>query len=86
MENIFLYGSCMNFFCILRSICPTAKAYFNIDHIITKINGRYYDISGCVSGKGYLPFTDYYNKKRTSRSFTRMYNGEYEINNTNSND
>lgn len=80
MVNIFSKGSCLNFFCILHSIYPEAECYFNIDHVISKIDGKYYDITGEVNGKGYMKWTQYYNKRRTSRSFTLMYNNEYEIN------
>lgn len=76
MEQIYLYGSCMNLFCILRILYPQAVPYYNIDHVITKIDDYYYDITGKVSPKGYLPFNEFYNKHRTSRAFTQMYNYE----------
>lgn len=79
MENIFLQGSCLNLFCILRTIYPQAQPWFNIDHIITEIDGRYYDITGQVSNKRYLRFTEFYNRRRTSRSFTRMFKAEYPL-------
>lgn len=79
MPNIFLYGSCLNFFLILKTVYPEAEAYFNIDHIITKIDNRYYDITGSVNPEGYTPYTQFYNKKRTSRSFTRMLKAEYPL-------
>lgn len=74
IEHMFLNGSCMNLFCILRTIYPQAVAWYNIDHIITEIDGKFYDITGKVSNKGYMLFTDFYNKRRTSRAFTQMYN------------
>lgn len=64
MENIFLKGSCLNFFCILRAVYPQAQPWFNIDHIITEIDGKFYDITGVVSNEGYMPFTQMYLKKR----------------------
>lgn len=73
MVSIFTEGSCMNFHMILRAIFPEAEAWYNIDHIITKIDNRFYDITGCVSGKGYQPFTSFYNKRRTSRAYIQMY-------------
>lgn len=79
MEKIFLYGSCINLFMILRVVYPTAVAYYNIDHIITKIGDFYYDITGIVTDtKGYIPFSSCYNKKRTLRAFTQMYFAEYK--------
>ena len=80
MVNIFSKGSCMNFFDILHSIYPESEAYFNVDHVITKIDNKYYDITGVVSGKGYSPYTSYYNKSRTSRSYSKMNKNEYKFN------
>jgi hypothetical protein len=80
MEKIFLFGSCLNFHLILRSIFPEAKPYYNVDHIITEIDGKYYDITGQVFDiKGFLPYHEYYNKKQMSRSFTQMYNFELKL-------
>lgn len=76
MKNIFLYGSCLNFHLILKSIYPEAIPYTNIDHIITKIGNKFYDISGRVyNTKSYEKMgTIYFPKKRESRSFTQQYN------------
>lgn len=76
MEEIFLYGSCLNLFCILRSIFPEAKPYFKNDesHIITKIDNKFYDITGVVDPSDYIPFLGYYSNKSTIRAFTQMYN------------
>jgi len=81
MVNIFSYGSCMNFFCILKTIYPEAKCYYDINHVITKIDNNYYDITGLVEKKSHIPFTQIYNKRRTSRAFTQMYNSELKLNN-----
>lgn len=82
MSNIFSSGSCLNFYMILRRVFPESKPYFNVDHIITKIGKKYYDINGVVLGlDGYLPYHDYYNKKGMSRSIKQMYNAEYSIKN-----
>ena len=43
MEDIFLNGSCLNLYLILRNIFPEAVPYYNSDHIITKIDDRFYD-------------------------------------------
>ena len=69
----------MNFFCILRCVYPGAKAWYDMNHVITEIDGRFYDITGQVKKGGHLPFTEIYNKRRTSRAFTQMYNAEHEI-------
>lgn len=79
MVNIFRYGSCLNLFCILKLIYPEAEAYYNQDHIVTKIDKSFYDISGRVLDRNYRPFTGFYNKRRTSRAFTQMYNAEFSL-------
>jgi hypothetical protein len=76
IKEIFLNGSCINLFMILKSFYPEAVPYYNIDHIITRIGASYYDITGRVNPKGYSPFTNFYNKKGTSRAFAEMYNGK----------
>ena len=78
MTNIYLKGSCLNFFCILHSIYPEAIAWFNINHIITEIDGKYYDITGEVSNKNYFKYVGTYSNM--SRSFRNMYRNEYKIN------
>jgi len=78
INDICLNGSCMNFHVVLRRIFPNAEPYFNIDHVITKINGNFYDITGKVNPKDYSKFTSFYNKKRTSRAFTQMINYEFK--------
>ena len=77
MVDVFTKGSCINLFEILHLIYPESEAYFNIDHVITKIGGKYYDITGCVSGKGYERFERFYDKRRTSRAFSHMKKAEY---------
>jgi len=63
MYDIFLRGSCCNLYFILKTVFPKAKAYFNIEHIITKIDGKYYDITGEVSSEGYIPIEEMYTDK-----------------------
>ena len=45
MVNIFSKGSCYNLFLILKLVFPEAEAYYNSDHIITKIGEKFYDIN-----------------------------------------
>ena len=71
----------MNFFVILKSIFPNSVAYYNSDHIITKIDDKYYDITGQVICTNHEQFTRIYNKRRTSRAFTQMMKAEYKISN-----
>lgn len=72
IQDICLNGSCMNFHIVLRRIYPDAVAYFNIDHVITKIGNNYYDITGSVNPKGYRPLTSFYDKRNTKRAVNQM--------------
>jgi hypothetical protein len=74
MVKIYTKGSCMNFFQTLRSIYPEAQVWYNGDHAITKIDKHFYDITGHVSSKGYLPYHTYYNKRRLFRKLIQMLN------------
>lgn len=79
-ERVFLNGSCLNFFLILRAVFLEAEPYFNIDHIITKIGDRYYDITGEVEATwDYVRYVDCYSKKGLIRSFRQMYRAEADL-------
>lgn len=47
-ETVYTRGSCYQFFKILKSVFPEAEAYYNQSHVITKIGGSFYDITGEV--------------------------------------
>lgn len=79
MVNIFTKGSCLNFYLILRTVYPNAIPWYNQDHIVTEIDGRFYDITGSVSNEGYLKYSEFYNKKRMIKSFKQMYKHNYKI-------
>ena len=76
MESIYTSGSCLNFYLILRDRfsdqCPVP--YYNVDHVITFIGDRYYDITGEVKFKEgeYLKLTDYYPKKGFIKAVRQM--------------
>jgi len=60
MVDIFMNGSCYYFSRILLHLFPTAEVFYNMDHIITKIDGKYYDIRGEVIPQGlYLPISEF---------------------------
>lgn len=59
MVNIFTQGSCFYLYLILKHIYPEAIYYDNLDHVITMIDDRYYDITGEVLPReGYLPLDE----------------------------
>jgi hypothetical protein len=43
---VYTMGNCYQFYEILKSIYPNAEAYYDGNHIWTKIDGRFYDIRG----------------------------------------
>lgn len=78
MTDIFLFGSCFNFYLILKSFYPAAIPYYNSDHIITRIGRKYYDITDVILDyKDYLPFFSYYSKQGTKRAVMQMLDGNY---------
>lgn len=78
MVPIFTNGSCLNFHLILRQVWPEGEFLFNIDHIITRIDGRCYDITGEVKDvEGYAPYRDYYRKPTMIKSFRRMFRAQF---------
>ena len=83
MTNIFSYGSCMNFHFILKHHYPQAELYYSIlhGHVITKIDGQFYDITGQVTRdlEEYQPLKTLYSEKRYRRSIQQMLEGEHKI-------
>ena len=79
MEDIFLKGSCLNLYLILRNIFPEAVPYYNSDHIITKIDDRFYDIKGTVlDNKNYIPYKNY-GKEMFKKSFKNLYKEQFKF-------
>jgi len=67
MERIFSNGACFYLYLLLKKAYPEAVAYYDNNHVITKIGNKYYDITGSVECKNSILLTEYYCKKRTSR-------------------
>ena len=55
-EIVYTKGSCYNFFLIIKEVYPNAQCYYNEDHVITKLDNKYYDITGEVELGRHLPF------------------------------
>lgn len=74
MKWVFLEGSCMNLFVMLKQIFPKAEAFFDLDHIVTKIDDRFYDITGEVFPDAPTKFTKTYaGRVTTNKIFDQMY-------------
>lgn len=63
MHVIYRFGSCWKFYKILKVVFPEAEPYYVYDHetshVVTKINGKFYDITGEVDyGHRCLPFDE----------------------------
>lgn len=56
-QQVYTEGSCYHFYLILKQVFPEAKAYYDADHIITKIGDKFYDITGeIIMNIGMLEF------------------------------
>jgi len=47
-QQVYTEGSCYHFYLILKQVFPDAKPHYDADHIITEIDGKFYDITGEV--------------------------------------
>ena len=65
--EVYTSGSCYKFYLILKAIFPKAKAYYNSDHVITRIGDQYYDITGEVQKENHLFVDHHYSHKALSR-------------------
>ena len=57
---IFTRGDCFKFYEFLKQLYPDAEPYLRLldkNHVITKINGKYYDITGEIKNV-FVPTTD----------------------------
>jgi hypothetical protein len=57
IETIFMQGGCFRFHKVLFALWPNATPYINRakDHVITRIDGQYYDVTGYVDSTGFAP-------------------------------
>ena len=47
-QQVYTEGSCYHFYLILKQVFPDAEPYYDLDHIVTKIGDKFYDITGEV--------------------------------------
>ena len=57
-ETVFTKGSCYYFYEILKSIFIEAEAYYIDSHVVTKIDGVFYDINGIFKTDKAVPFVE----------------------------
>lgn len=58
LENKCLRGSCFKLYLLLKEIWTDAEAWYDSDHVITKIDDKFYDIRGEVVPMGHLRMKD----------------------------
>jgi hypothetical protein len=54
LERQCLHGSCFRLYLLLKEAWPEAEAWYNSDHVITKIGNKFYDIRGEVAPEGHI--------------------------------
>lgn len=47
-QQVYTEGSCYHFYLILKEVFPEAESWYDQDHILTKIDSKFYDITGEV--------------------------------------
>jgi len=47
-QEVYTEGSCYHFYLILKEVFPQANPHYDMNHMITEIDGKYYDITGEV--------------------------------------
>jgi len=60
IKLIFTRGACYKFYEFLKELFPNAEPYLrksDKNHVVTKIDEKYYDITGEVTGE-YLPLSE----------------------------
>jgi hypothetical protein len=45
-QQVYTEGSCYHFYLILKEVFPNAECWYDEDHVITKVDGKFYDITG----------------------------------------
>lgn len=66
-EIVYTQGSCYKFYKILKQVFPEAKAYYNSDHVLTEIGGRFYDITGEVEKINHLLVDEHYSHEKLDK-------------------
>lgn len=72
--------NCFHFAKLLTDIYGDyATIYYNSNHCITKIYGKYYDFDGVADSKGYLPLSDFYSPQVLSDLFNKEFDKKYYL-------
>ena len=53
-------GGCLKFHRLMKAVFPDANGFYDSNHVITEIDGEYFDIDGLIEDPvGYLPIEDF---------------------------
>lgn len=47
-QQVYTEGRCYHFYLILKEVFPEAECWYDEDHVLTKIDDKFYDITGEV--------------------------------------
>ena len=70
--KVYTQGSCYQMFLILKALYPSAIAFYDSDHIITKIGEKYYDITGEVQKQNHIDLDFYYGESKIKKCKFKM--------------
>ena len=48
-QQVYTEGSCYHFYLILKEVFPDAECIYDGEHVLTRLDGKCYDITGLVS-------------------------------------
>ncbi len=51
----YMNGGCYLFYKVIKERFPSAVAYYNSDHVVTKVDGKFFDVTGEVKITNHLP-------------------------------
>lgn len=57
--KVYTEGSCVRFAMILKQVFKKGEVVWNEDHAAYHLNGHYYDITGDIENKNFIPIIDY---------------------------
>lgn len=49
-QQVYTEGSCYHFYLILKQVFPQTQPHYDEDHVVSEIDGKYYDITGEIRG------------------------------------
>lgn len=64
---VYTRGSCYQFYKILKAVYPNAIAYYDSNHVITKIGRYYFDITGETKRKRHLKVDKHYSHENLDK-------------------